>query len=84
MLSFELKGGVERALHFLGALTIPTHAASLGGVESLAVRPAVATHGGLSAQERARSGISDGLIRFSVGLEDVEDLTADLDQALGG
>lgn len=83
MLSFELKGGVTEAQSFLEALTIPTHAASLGGVESLAVRPAAATHGGVSPEERARSGISDGLIRFSVGLEDVEDLMADLDQALG-
>ncbi len=84
MLSFELEGGVEKAQAFLGGLRIPTHAASLGGVESLAVRPAAATHGGVSPQERARSGISDTLIRFSVGLEDVEDLTADLDQALKG
>lgn len=82
MLSFELEGGVSEAEAFLGKLTIPTHAASLGGVESLAVRPAVATHGGLSPEERARSGISDTLIRFSVGLEDVEDLIQDLDQAL--
>lgn len=82
MLSFELEGGVSEAEAFLGKLTIPTHAASLGGVESLAVRPAVATHGGVSPEERARSGISDTLIRFSVGLEDVEDLIQDLDQAL--
>ncbi len=83
MLSFELVGGVEKANAFLSRLTIPTHAASLGGVESLAVRPAAATHGGVSPEERARSGISDSLIRFSVGLEDVEDLIQDLDQALG-
>jgi cystathionine beta-lyase/cystathionine gamma-synthase len=82
MLSFELEGGVEEAKRFLSRLTIPTHAASLGGVESLAVRPAAATHGGVTPEERARSGISDTLIRFSVGLEDVEDLLRDLDQAL--
>ena len=83
MLSFELRGGVEEAKVFLSKLTIPAHAASLGGVESLAVRPAAATHGGVSPEERARSGISDTLIRFSVGLEDVEDLIQDLNQALG-
>jgi cystathionine beta-lyase/cystathionine gamma-synthase len=83
MLSFELVGGVDAAKSFLDKITIPAHAASLGGVESLAVRPAAATHGAVSPEERERSGISDALIRFSVGLEDVEDLIEDLDQALG-
>jgi cystathionine beta-lyase/cystathionine gamma-synthase len=84
MLSFELEGGVPEAEEFLGKLTIPAHAASLGGVESLIVRPAAATHGGVSPEERARSGITDRLIRFSVGLEDVGDLLDDLEKALGG
>ena len=83
MLSFELEGGVDDAKAFLAKLTIPAHAASLGGAESLIVRPAAATHGGVSPEERARSGIGDTLIRFSVGLEDVEDLIEDLEQALG-
>lgn len=83
MLSFELVGGVDEAREFLGRITLPAHAASLGGVESLMVRPAAATHGGVSPEERARSGITDSLIRFSVGLEDPEDLIRDLDQALG-
>ncbi len=82
MLSFELVGGVDAGERFLASLTIPTVAASLGGAESLAVRPAAAVHSGLSPEERARSGISDGLIRFSVGLEATEDLVADLEQAL--
>jgi cystathionine beta-lyase/cystathionine gamma-synthase len=82
MLSFELDGGVDDAKAFLANLRIPAHAASLGGAESLIVRPAAATHGGVSPEERARSGIGDTLIRFSVGLEDVEDLIQDLDQAL--
>ena len=56
---------------FLRILTLPAHAASLGGTESLIVRPAAATHGGVTPEERARMGISDRLIRFSVGLEDV-------------
>lgn len=82
MMSFELAGGLEAAEGFLKRLTIPAVAASLGGVESLIIRPAAAVHSNLSAQERARSGISDGLIRFSIGLENTSDLIADLDQAL--
>jgi len=84
MLSFELVGGAERAGPFLDKLTLPAHAASLGGTESLIVRPAAATHGGVDPEERARSGITDGLIRFSVGLEDLDDLLQDLEQALVG
>lgn len=82
MLSFEFAGGVEAADRFLGKLTIPAVAVSLGGAESLIVRPAVAIHGELPPEERERSGITDGLVRFSVGLEDHNDLIADLDQAL--
>jgi len=84
MLSFELEGGVEEAEDFLGKVNLPAHAASLGGVESLIIRPASSTHGGVSPEERARSGITDRLIRFSVGLEDVDDLIADLGKALDG
>jgi cystathionine beta-lyase/cystathionine gamma-synthase len=82
MLSFELSGGVDAANAFLGKVTLPAHAASLGGTESLIVRPAAATHGAVPPEERARSGISDGLIRFSVGLEDLDDLLEDLENAL--
>jgi len=84
MLSFELEGGVDAAQAFLGRLSLPAHAASLGGTESLIVRPAAATHGGVAPEERARMGIRDNLIRFSVGLEDVEDLLEDLGKALAG
>ena len=82
MLSFELDGDVERAERFLAALEIPIVAPSLGGVDSLIIRPAAAVHVALSAEERAASGISDVLIRFSVGLEDADDLIADLEEAL--
>ncbi len=82
MLSLELADGIEAAERFLAALTLPTVAVSLGGAESLIVRPAAATHGSLSAEERARSGVTDELIRFSVGLEGTADLIADLDRAL--
>ena len=82
MLSFELKGAVEDAERFLSKLTIPAVAVSLGGAESLIVRPAAAIHGALPPEERARSGITDTLIRFSVGLEDPADLLQDLESAL--
>ncbi len=83
MLSFELEGGVEEADAFMKRVRLPAHAASLGGAESLVVRPAVTSHAGLTPEERARSGISDTLIRLSVGLEDAEDLIEDLEEALG-
>ncbi len=79
MLSFELKDG--EAATFLRALKYPVTAASLGGVESLVIQPARSTHLGLGAVKRAKAGISDSLIRYSVGLEDPADLIADLEQA---
>ena len=82
MLSFELAGGIDAAEAFMAALQIPMIAASLGGPESLVVRPAAAIHAGMSAEERARAGIRDTLIRLSVGLEGAEDLAADLTTAL--
>jgi cystathionine beta-lyase/cystathionine gamma-synthase len=82
MLSFELQGDVERAERFLSRLEIPVVAPSLGGVDSLIIRPAAAVHVGLSPEERAASGISDTLIRFSIGLEGSDDLIADLERAL--
>lgn len=81
MMSFEVQGGMEGAEALLPALKLPAVAASLGGADSLIVRPAAAVHSGLSAEERERSGITDGLIRFSVGLEATEDLLGDLQQA---
>ncbi len=82
MMSFELKGGLDAAEKFLGQIKIPAVAASFGGAESLIVRPAAAVHSGLTPEERARTGIADGLIRFSVGLEGTNDLLADLNSAL--
>jgi len=82
VLSFELDGGTEKAERFLGALELPAVAVSLGGAESLIVRPAAAVHSDLSPEERAETGITDELIRFSVGLEDTDDLLADLETAL--
>jgi cystathionine beta-lyase/cystathionine gamma-synthase len=82
MLSFELRGGTEIAEQFLGALRLPAVAVSLGGAESLIVRPATAVHAGLSPQERIETGITDRLIRFSVGLEETNDLLEDFETAL--
>lgn len=67
---------------FLAALGVIVHAVSLGGAETLATRPAVTSHAGLSPEERAALGVSDGLIRLAVGLESPDDLLADLEQAL--
>jgi cystathionine gamma-synthase len=83
MLSFELKeGGNERLNHVLRRLRWFTLAESLGGVESLVAHPASMTHASMTPEARKRAGISDDLIRLSVGLEDVEDLRADLAYAL--
>jgi cystathionine beta-lyase/cystathionine gamma-synthase len=81
MLSFDL-GAQEAAGRFLGALKLFLNAESLGGVESLASHSATTTHAALSDAERASVGITEGLVRLSVGIEDKEDLIADLEKAL--
>ena len=82
MISVRLRGGIEKASAFLRAVRVFTCAESLGGVESLAEHPASMTHASLPPAQRAALGISDGLIRLSVGIEHVDDLRADLEQAL--
>ena len=84
MISLELKGGMQAGLDFMNRLALVTRAVSLGDAETLVQHPASMTHSTYSAEERARHGIGDGLIRISVGLEEVEDLVADLMQALDG
>ena len=84
MLSFELKGGVEAAQAFMKKAQLPLLAPSLGGVETLLTRPATTSHSGMSPEDRRRVGISDGLIRVSVGIEATEDLIEDFEQALEG
>jgi cystathionine beta-lyase len=81
MLSFELKEGID-ALAFQRKLTLIKPSMSLAGVESTMLNPAVASHALLGAEERVNQGITDGLIRFSVGIEETEDLIADIEQAL--
>lgn len=82
MISFELKGDLERAKRMISSCGIFALAESLGGVESLIGHPASMTHGSIPREERLKAGLTDGLIRLSVGIEDAADLTADLDRAL--
>jgi cystathionine gamma-lyase len=82
IVTMELHGGVERAMRFLSSTRLFTLAESLGGVESLMCHPATMTHAAVPPEERARIGITDALIRLSVGVEDVEDLLEDLEQAI--
>jgi cystathionine beta-lyase/cystathionine gamma-synthase len=82
MLSFEVHGGVAAAERVLDRVTLPVIAPSLGGVESLMTRPVTTSHKGLTPEERERIGISDSLIRMSVGVEATEDLIDDLARAL--
>ncbi len=82
MMTFELKGGIEAARRFLKKVQIFACAESLGGVESLIEHPAIMTHASVPKENREKLGISDGLIRLSVGIEDAADLTDDLAQAL--
>jgi cystathionine beta-lyase/cystathionine gamma-synthase len=82
VLSFELNGSTQRAENFLHQTTIPIIAPSLGGVETLLTRPVTTSHAGLSAAERKRLGITDTLIRMSVGVEATDELLEDLSQAL--
>lgn len=82
MVSFILEGGLPKARSFLSGLQIFALAESLGGVESLAEHPGIMTHASVEPEIRARLGIDDGLVRLSVGIEAIEDLLDDLDQAL--
>lgn len=84
MLSVVVKGGADNAKKFLGGTKLFALAESLGGVESLIGHPATMTHGSIPKAEREARGITDGLVRLSVGIEDVDDLIADLSHALKG
>ena len=84
MVSFELKGGLEAAERFMQQVTVPIVAPSLGGVETLITRPSTTSHAGMSAGERQAAGITDSLIRLSVGIEDTQDLIDDFEHALNG
>jgi methionine-gamma-lyase len=82
MLSIDLRGGKPAAFEFLRNLRIARNAVSLGGVETLVCHPKSTTHSGFTEQEFAQAGVTDGLVRISVGIEDWRDLAADFEQAL--
>lgn len=82
MLAVELRGGREAADSFMKRVTVGVNAPSLGGVETLLSRPAAMSHSGLTAEERAKVGVSEGLIRISIGIEATEDLIDDFARAL--
>jgi cystathionine beta-lyase/cystathionine gamma-synthase len=82
IIGVELKGGARAAERFLRALRIAAHAPSLGSVETLVSEPRITSHAGLTAEQRAQAGIPDGFLRFSLGLEDADDIIADIAQAL--
>jgi cystathionine beta-lyase/cystathionine gamma-synthase len=82
MVSFEIKGGIEAVNSFLNKVKIFYLAESLGGVDSLAEHPATMSHASMSKEFREKVGISDNLVRLSVGLENSEDIIEDLEQAL--
>jgi O-acetylhomoserine (thiol)-lyase len=82
VLSFELKGGVQAGREFVNALELFSHLANIGDVRSLVIHPASTTHSQLTPEQQLTTGVTPGLVRLSVGLENVEDLKADLEQAL--
>ena len=82
MISFELKGGVEAGASMMNHVALATLAVSLGNVDTLIQHPASMTHHSVPRQVRLSAGITDGLVRLSVGIENVEDIIADLDQAM--
>lgn len=82
MLAIELQGGGASALKFVRKLQVFTYAASLGGVDSLIIEPRYSSHEHMSSEEREKIGIPDGFLRISIGIENAEDLIADIEQAL--
>lgn len=83
VVSFEVRGGMEGVAAFIDALRVPLIGPSLGGVESLVEQPALMSHFELDPVERRAIGVSDGLVRYAVGIEDVHDILTDVEQALG-
>ena len=82
ILSFGIKGGREAGARFIDALQLITRLVNIGDAKSLACHPATTTHRQLSAEEMKRAGVSEDLVRLSVGIEHVDDILADIEQAL--
>ncbi len=84
LIGFELSGGKEAGRKFIEALNMFYHVANIGDARSLAIHPATTTHSQLSPEEQAQTGVTDGYVRLSIGIEHIDDIIADLDQALAG
>jgi O-acetylhomoserine (thiol)-lyase len=82
VLSFELKGGVDAGRAFVNSLQLFSHLANIGDVRSLVIHPASTTHSQLSPEQQLTAGVTPGLVRLSVGLENIDDITADLQAGL--
>ena len=82
LVTFELKGGLDQGRKFLNSLKMISHTPNLGDTRTIAIHPASTTHSKLTDEERAQVGISPGLIRIAVGLEDVRDIIRDIEEAI--
>jgi O-acetylhomoserine (thiol)-lyase len=82
MIGFGVKGGLEAGKRFINSLKLISHLANIGDARTLAIHPASTTHQQLSPEEQEQTGVTPDFVRLSVGIEDVEDIKADLDQAL--
>jgi len=82
LLGFELKGGLDAGRKFIDALKMFYHVANIGDARSLAIHPATTTHSQLTAEEQRQTGVTDGYVRLSIGIEHIDDIVGDLDQAL--
>ena len=82
LMGFEIKGGVEAGKKFIDALEMVYHVANIGDSRSLAIHPASTTHSQLNEEELLSAGVTPGYVRLSIGLEHVDDIIADIDQAL--
>jgi O-acetylhomoserine (thiol)-lyase len=82
LVGFELKGGKDAGRKFIDSLKMFYHVANIGDARSLAIHPASTTHSQLTPEEQLKTGVTDGYVRLSVGIEHIDDILADLDQAL--
>ena len=82
LVGFELKGGRDAGQKFIDSLRMLYHVANIGNTRSLAIHPASTTHSQLSTEEQLATGVTDGYVRLSIGIEHIHDIIADLDQAM--
>jgi len=82
LIGIELKGGVAAGKNFIDNLKLIYHVANIGDARTLAIHPASTTHSQLSAEDQIKAGVSPGYVRLSVGIEHIEDIIADIEQAL--